>query len=1074
MEANAQINTYLSAKWNVEICRSGESGIESSFPFGKEMKSNRILDLWLESMVELMSPGNAKTSSIGGGLVFSRLTDGTMQLGTGTKPISDKDTALHRFYKQTNYIRPNFNRATGTYISGSGMAIFSRTYDFPIESERVTYTEAGFKPNASDLSNNAGRRGIWSRFLFTSEELATGFLSGYIDNSGNFNLHNHPIDIGSGIIVSGQLYNIPPVKTKEYQIVYGYRSGNLDQFNNFTFYNQNDPQFKHAYLSGYVINGQQIPFANRKVISQPITGYISGFRDTTGNFSGFESNLLYSSSGYYLNNQRYQFPPIQEIRTERIIGYISGFQSGTIFSGFSEIDKLSSGYFFEGSQRAFPTGQSFSGFSGQLGFSNETGFIYSGFFQFSSGFSGIEFTNSGTGIYTGFIGSRNFFYKSGEFIGFAGENPNEFDAYLGFAYSGFPYITGSGFSGVDNTSSGTGILTGILGYRNLYENIPLSGFSGLPEFDSYLGFQFSGLNFPSYTVKTINGNTGPGYASGIIGNRNVLRSFGTEEQGFDNIPSFEYGWRYNPSGRMFNLQYGSGFIYNTVLERERIVGFRSGVTNAFGTFIPFTVPIPGSQGFSGYILSGKKYYFPTGNTFSGFSGMPGFYTGLGFSFSGFFPSQSGFSGESWPKINYEKINGFISGFRNDLGQFFTFQDLYPELPQLRSSGYFLNNQQYYFPTGNTFSGFNGMPGFSIDTGFAYTGFNFPEGSTFSGLTGAFGTGILSGFIGHRVFYTYPTNSITGSLTGFIGSRNDYFIRSNSGIMTGIFGFRKQLSGIELTTGEFVKVRYDTAIRIPAMITPIPVTGENVVYGDFNGSGSIKLIGNYSRIFGTITPNGIASAVGSQAGPMYGFWWPAHNKWFFGNQINPNIYLSAVMIGNEPESGLGFYPNYPPPFPPENDTRFMFVIPGGDEVTEIGIQGKYPNNTDYYGKRYRINLANTPFPSWPTYEYGGLTTDYPSNSYPKEINYWFQFKAEFPNNDTGIGGFFFAPMEKWNANRLWHPTKPFVFEDYFAYYLEGINIPYVGWYYRFDNYQTKFEDQLISLNITLAMNRETYV
>jgi hypothetical protein len=1072
MEASAHIDTYLSAKWNIEICKSGDSGIESYFPFGEQMKSNKILDLWLESMVELMSPGNSKTSTIGGPLLFSKLTDGYIQLGTGTKPINNKDIALNRFYKKTNYIRPNFNRSSVSYISGSGMAIFSRTYDFPIEGERVVYREAGFEPYASALSNNSSRRGIWSRFMFTSEELATGFLSGYIDNDGNFNLNKNEIDIGSGIIVSGKvLYNIPPIKNRVSEDVYGYRSGSLDQFNNFFFYSPNNTEYKHAYLSGYIINGEKIPLIDRKIVPQQITGYVSGYRDEFGNFSGFDSNLLYSSSGYYLNDQRYKFPPIQEIRTETIIGYISGFQSGNVFSGFTETEKLSSGYFLNGVQKTFPTGEYFSGFSGEIGFDAQTGFSYSGFFQAFSGFSGIQFTNSGTGIYTGFIGNRTFLYKSGIFLGFSGENQNEFDNYLGFSYYGFNSLIGSGFSGIDNLATGSGILTGIVGLRNIYENVPLSGFSGLPGFDEYLGFEFSGFNLTTYTVQTVNGNIGSGFASGIIGKRNIIRYSGSVTDGFDNIPSFEYGWRYNPNGVMFNPQYGSGFIYNSKLNTENIIGFRSGSVNAFGVFTPYTVPIPGSEGFSGYILSGKKYYFPTGNTFSGFSGMSGFYTGLGFSFSGFFPSQSGFSGDSWPRINYEKINGFVSGFKDDLGQFYSFQDLYPEL---RSSGYFLNGQKYYFPTGNTFSGFSGMPGFSTETGFAYTGFNFPEGYLFSGLTGNFGTGIITGFIGHRVFYTYPINNEIGSFTGLIGSRNDFIISSNSGIMTGIFGIRKELSGIELTTGEFVKVRYDTAIRIPAMIDPIPVTGENVVYGDFNGSGSIKLVGNYNRIFGTISSDGVASWPGSFAGPQYGFWWPAHNKWFFGNNVNPNIYLSCVMIGNEPEDNLGFYPDYPPPFPPENDTRFMFVIPNGDEYTDVDLQGKYQNGLDYYGKRYRIDLKNTPFPSWPTYEYGGLTTDYPSNAYPNYINYTMQFKSEYPNNDTGIGGFFFGPIEKRLEARQWHPTKPFVFEDYFAYLLGNVNVPYVGWYYRFDNYQTKYEDQLITLNLTLSINRETYV
>jgi hypothetical protein len=67
--------------------------------------------------------------------------------------------------------------------------------------------------------------------------------------------------------------------------------------------------------------------------------------------------------------------------------------------------------------------------------------------------------------------------------------------------------------------------------------------------------------------------------------------------------------------------------------------------------------------------------------------------------------------------------------------------------------------------------------------------------------------------------------------------------------------KNDLSGITANIGEYIKIKYDVSIRIPAIVSGIPVTGTGVLYGDFNGSGEIKLCGTFRDLFGNVDSNG---------------------------------------------------------------------------------------------------------------------------------------------------------------------------------------------------------------------------
>jgi hypothetical protein len=1186
---NISADAYLSAEWNIQICKSGDTdGIYTKYPFGTGMKKNAILDSWLSSVIFMCSQQASALRFLGGVASFATLTEGYMQLGTGIKPIEYSDLSLSRFKKETDYIRPFYARRTGFYIVESGMAKFRRSYDFTSEIEPIKYTEAGFRSYASSVwgygpQNNA----IWSRFLFTAETGSPCFLSGYMDDSGIFRMFPHEIDQVSGVFVNGAKHIIGPYKSRKNEKILGFRSGYMDQFGIFTPTNE-DVRYN---LSGYFVSGVKYNFNPiTEVRTDPITGFISGFSDEFGNFSGFNDRSISGTSGYFTFSQSYNFKPTRYFDSEKITGFISG--SIDKFNNFSgHTDNPVSGYNISGQKYVFPTGDMFSGFSGQEYFYDDWGYNYSGFnninsgfsgdnkfnekiigyisgylntsgvfsglhrlnpssgssgyfiddrrFQFpsvgfngfenqylfnksfgykytgfsfveGSGFSGMEFGDSGLCMVTGFIGDRNYYTGSGDYtsdIGnrvllkysgtfnqFNGE-PFTFDISTQ-TYSNVQFFLSgtSGFSGIDGTTSGYGILTGLIGHkRTFYKSGSFDAFENkYPLFEKYLGYKFTGFALPegSQFSGAEYSNSGYGQIIGAIGDRNTVNFVGSYS-GLSGIPTHEYGWYYINSGFFrsglpnftgvftggsFDIRL-TGFSGDPFKSGQKIIGFRSGFINEIGSFVAFTnTNIENFTGYSGYYLNNKQVFFRTGINFSGFSGENGFDSSLGFRYTGFsFPEGTGFSGYSWPVVQKEMVFGFLSGFMNEYQEFFPYQNIYPELS---SSGYFVNTNRLFFKTGSLFSGFDGE-NIPDSQNYEFSGFFIGGPSGFSGISFTnSGSGIVTGLIGYKNIFQYPISG-SGILTGFIGDRNVLQF-SKTGVLTGLAAIKNYISGIELEVGDFVRLTYETAMRIPALVEEVPVTGNNLVYGDFNASGRLKLVGLYSKIFGSSAVDG-ESVLANE-----GFWWPMliyhHARYDSPYDL---YHLSANMLA----SGVN-------QFPPPNQIRKMTAVPfPGDEESCLEESVGVDCSTTFRVYRPVVWAEDYDRPAYPLAS-NGLAIEYYNGGrngpYPMYNDFKLIFPAEYPNvTVTGFNGFMISysydgcpscgTSRCSNQKYKPYPGDP----EWWAYpctpnwtpasgVQNGITgTKGVGWVYIFDTPQLKYEDQKIELDFRFSMTREVY-
>lgn len=953
VKINADVGMYISAKWNIQICQSGDyDGSKTIYPFGKEMRNNAILDAWLKSIINLFSKYQSNTGPIGGSAIPRELTRGYMQLGDGIKPISYSDTSLSRLLKETDYIRPYNNFETGYGIIESGIGIFKRTYDFLPEIGDVTYTEAGFRPYAASLlsSSNPHHNRPWSRFLFTELTGVIGFLSGYIDDSGYFRMFHHEIDQVSGVFVSGNKYNIAPFKSRRNEKIIGYVSG--FKFPNSIMSGYEDiPRYN---LSGYFISGQKYIF---KPVTQtgiePVIGFISGFSDEYGNFSGFDSRSISGSSGYYLNNNQYNFLPKRYFESEIITGYISGkIDKFNNFSGFNDTGSASSGYYIEQTKYQFPTGNLFSGFSGEPYFYDDWGYNYSGFNNLNSGFIGQnKFNEKIVGYISGHINENGIFStlqsinpasgSSGYFIDdkifeFSKVNFNDFNnqylfnANFGYKYTGFNFPEGSGFTEIEFATSGLCKVTGYIGDRNYF--------------------------------------SGSGTHVSNIGNR-ILLKYSGELDSFNNTELAQDILTHSYSGVNFFIS-GSGFN-----KKENIIGYISGILDPYKIYSPIT----GNNSASGYIITGTKYNFNSKFGFSGFSGQFGFDTGWGFNYSGFKISRSGDgifsgytqgkefgSGQFFEKIgtrNYpiqENIIGFRSGVMNSLFSFSGFSS------GKNLSGYFISGQQYYFPTGSQFSGFLGQSGFSNYLGYVYYGFANQTNFVFSGINSATGTGILSGIIGYRNILTgevvsgfvninaipdfspitgyenasgfYLNNTTIGFNTGnlfsgfdgfngfssylgyeykefFTNGFGDFsgadFANSGTGILTGIIGYRVlsgygALSGIIGTRNIFYKSGEFEAFENNALFEKYlkyKYTGFSFIEGS-GFSGVNFPDSGHGIITGFIGDRNVMNLVGSYSGlsgiPTHEYGWYYTDEGFFKSGL-PNF--TGVFSGGSFDIGL---------------------------------------------------------------------------------------------------------------------------------------------------------------------------
>lgn len=767
----------------------------------------------------------------------------------------------------SGYLTSGGNFIPLSLISGSGAS------NFPIDGLGYVIGSSGYF-----LS---GKQYFFQNDIRPTKQKIIGFLSGYLNKSGVFTSYlktNPLISGGSGYFANKQYFfpngnafigftGMPRFIDQLNGGFFIYSGFSFPEGSGFSGYNWPtvERELVFGFISGDINNYKDIYFSGFSVKDNQSSGYFTSgqYIFKTGNlFSGFsgETNIPYQDyeySGFFINGP--SGVSGANIVTEQILGYISGYKDlNGIFSGFTGT-LSSSGYYIFDNQIKFPTGSRFSGFSGENYFYTQPGFIYSGFFATNlSGFSGIAFPDSGSGIMTGYIGSRNYYSGSGVitgaigmrkyygqygsgimtgYIGFGIIIPDTdftnfsgmpgFEDYMGYKYSGIASdIQNNFFSGVfpDQFGGNTGILIGKIGYRNVPTKLKVSGFL---KCNSKMQFTFSpsGFNYNGGNISGISGyfinDKKIDFLTGInniftstkgfdgFNDQNGFDNFGYEYSGFLPIYYGEFSGIGEPyifqeditgyvsgvlSSNIFTIFTGfsaaSGYIIDNIKYQfnplkwksgQNIVGFLSGQINPSNEqFIIAEYPNSGS----GYYINQQAYFFPTGSGFSGFNNVFGFDSYIGYTYSGFAKFNPANNFNQQPK--FQKIVGYISGIRDEFNRFTGFQDLNIISG---SSGYFINNTRYTFPTGNEFSGFSGLQFFYTSLGFRYTGFSFPEGSIFTAATvpQTYTRGIMTGFIGYRLF---PSGS--GLLTGLIGER---YVPISSGEFSGIsglFGFSDEL------------------------------------------------------------------------------------------------------------------------------------------------------------------------------------------------------------------------------------------------------------------------------------------
>lgn len=528
--------------------------------------------------------------------------------------------------------------------------------------------------------------------------------------------------------------------------VIGFVSGIMDyDGENFTY---NFSRFNEQNVSGasgfYILdnNGQVTGIKNfppiREISSQNVTGYISGiFTDV---FIPFDTGSSLFSSGYFINSSIYKFPKINLI-PEFITGYISGvlFEDNE-FSGFKNSSiESSSGFFYKNNQYEFLPQKNIqlapvTGFLIGL----KSGDYFSGFYQnqpidglYSGVFAVNDFSNPAE---TEPIIELYFPTGSGLFSGFTGIYG--FDEKLGFSYTGF-------FSELVD-SEGNPIL-------DQDENpIPVT-------FNGSSGFiEIEGGPFPGTVI---------GSMTGIIGSRNVL-NFSGEFAGFENnqILDLRYGYEY--SGFFVN---SSGFLGTEIdpITLER---------NSFGTGI--------LTGIIGYINL-LEYI-----NLTGFDNQPGFEnSGI---FSGFFVGSSGFSG-----INGNNGTGIMTGF--------------------------IGSRNYLIEYGE-FSGFSGFSDFSpAFLNEINADMSFPYGSGFSGLNNqTSGLGVISGLIStgkSPLLFGDPTHFIP-TIFAILYTGNNINFYTGDFVYTGII---PDITGLNYLSGVIFTYAIDSGVM---------TTGDNFKTGLF--------------------------------------------------------------------------------------------------------------------------------------------------------------------------------------------------------------------------------------------------
>jgi hypothetical protein len=583
-----------------------------------------------------------------------------------------------------------YNQGVIGFVSGYATKI-NNEFIFNRFTEQTESGASGFY--RSNISGIATGQIFFPPIRKIFQELITGYVSGIKDSDSLFT----PFDSSSNLYSSGyyygdQVYAYPQIGIIPQKIT-GYISGFLSENGIFSEFDKN-------YLdssSGYFYSENSYEFLPKKTITNsPVTGFLVGMK-SGDYFSGYYQNTptdgLYS--GFFIDNDfsnPAEIEPVIEIYFPTGSGLFSGFSGmsgiderlGFNFTGFFQnifdingdpiLDESgnaiilsfdgSSGFIdigagpFPNTRTASCTGiigsKNVLNFSGSFdGFNNievpdiNYGSSYSGFFIESSGFVGTG--NFGSGMFTGFIGSINIL----EYINLTGFQDN-LDFLAGGLFTGFSFPLGSGFSGLYDNLSGTGIQTGFIGSRYyLMESGSFSGFSGFSGFsDAFLneinidfsfqnGSGFSGLYFQ---------DSGYGVISGLITTGKSPLLFGDPLYFVPSILAISYGGNFT--------QFITGdFIFTGVIPDITGIRYLSGAVFTYaintGSLITGDIFVTGTHP----EITSLNYFATTGEDIilSGFDG-----NALSYIFR--LEAYEGQKLESGVRV---EINKFISGLKTD-------------------------------------------------------------------------------------------------------------------------------------------------------------------------------------------------------------------------------------------------------------------------------------------------------------------------------------------------------------------------------------------------------------------------
>jgi hypothetical protein len=449
---------------------------------------------------------------------------------------------------------------------------------------------------------------------------------------------------------------------------------------------------------------------------------------------------------------------------------------------------------------------------------------------------------------------------------------------------------------------------------------------------------------------------------------------------------------------------------------------------------------------SGFIFSGSAF---SGSIYSGFLSFSVWAPEIcsGFIFSGSTPQGSISSGF----IRLDLFSGdFIRPMPEEINRNSIFNPFFiGYIEDEPISGYFLDSQSIndvvYFPKMHSRTGFHGgwssqytelplnsnklfMHGYrrkGFEYGFEYSGY-FNNGS---GLYSHNTDVVYANLIDNDGFDALSKQEISGniiSVTGLIGSRNI-------------------LTPIEVKVGEYLRINYGIRVSVPMTVSEVPVTGTGISYGSFNGSGLMKCFGRWSGtvgggncLFGSIDENGNTIEVGRST-YYYGDTWDRKYNGIVPYPNHAGVYMSAGLV----PTGVNF-PN-------------INSITGIRILNLTGSQYSEPPAliSDNYSVRSAIST------SWPIFDYGQIQQNsiHRTNCKKTIQNYCDTsviLDARYPAYDVTFGGFLIGWSLKY--------TAPYYTPDWYAPY-SGM-----GMYWKFDQPQTKYQEQVITLTFRSSANR----